>query len=137
MCMLACACDAIQSLLRLLFLSDRSLVKTEFWHQRPQASAHAPGTKVSLILPLSSPPLSLCLCRHGCLLTVSIPTPFHMDHTACLAPPIRSPSSHPLSLSALLYFTIDLGTPAFICSNCHGRLVFSGKQYSQAAFKVL
>lgn len=35
--------------------------KTEFWHQRPQASAHAPGTKVSLILPLSSPPFSLSL----------------------------------------------------------------------------
>lgn len=53
----------------------------------------------------------------------------------CLAPPIRSPASRPLSLSALLYSTIDLGSRAFICSNCHGSLVFSGKQGAEQLFK--
>ena len=73
----ACMCVWCHSLAPAPFIFARPQArKTAFWHQRPQASAHAPGTKVSLILPLS-PPAPPRLCRHGCLLTVSIPTPFH------------------------------------------------------------
>lgn len=107
--------------------------KTEFWHQRPQASAHAPGTKVSLILPLSSLPFSPSpwLSAH-CLHT----NPFSQDHTARLVPPIISPASHLLSLSALLYFTTDLRTRASICSNCSGRLAFWDKQHAKQLLRL-
>lgn len=77
--------------------------KTEFWHQRLQASAHAPGTKVSLILPLRSPPFSLSLSPW--LSAHRLHTnPFSQDHTACLAPPIINPASHPLSLCPALFY---------------------------------
>lgn len=50
--------------------------KTEFWHQRHRPQPTLQVLRFHSFFPLV-PPLSLCLCRHGCLLTVSIPTPFH------------------------------------------------------------
>lgn len=119
MCMRAGrACDAIQPLGCLLFLSDRRLVKITFWHQQLKASAHASGTKVSLFsfVKTLSLSLSFCLCLHDCLPPVSVRSHsfFHQSQTARLAPPIKGPFLLLLPLFVRLYFTLDLRAQAFI-----------------------
>lgn len=129
MCTHACACDAIQSLLCLLFLSDRSLVKLSSGTsgRRPQPTLqvlrfHSFFSSVPL-------PDSVSVAMAVCSPSPYQPLftgPYCMSGSSNYKPRLASFISPPC-----FYFTIDLRTRAFICSNCSGRPVFWGETVHQ------